>query len=198
MTEEISYSDPIERFRAVFAEAKKKVTLDPTAMVLSTCTRDGYPSSRVVLLKDITQEGFVFYTNYHSRKSRELSENPRASICLYWPEIEQQVRVEGTVIQTSMRDSDEYFATRPRVSQLGAWASDQSQPLRSRQVLQDRVQELEKKFADQEVPRPSFWGGFILRPRAIEFWINGEFRLHDRFLYTLGDHGEWYMQRLNP
>lgn len=198
MTDEQVAPDPIQRFKKVFALAQQAVSGDPTVMVLSTCTRDGHPSSRVVLLKDITDEGFVFYTNYHSRKSRELSDNPRASLCFYWPEIDQQVRVEGTVIQTSIRDSDDYFRTRPRLSQLGAWASDQSQPLRSRQTLVDRTAELDSRFADQEVPRPSFWGGYIVRPRAVEFWINGEFRLHDRFLYTLEDTGKWFMQRLNP
>lgn len=198
MTDELVATDPIQRFKKVFALAQQAVSGDPTVMVLSTCTRDGHPSSRVVLLKDVNDEGFVFYTNYHSRKSRELSDNPRASLCFYWPEIDQQVRVEGTVVQTSIRDSDDYFRTRPRLSQIGAWASDQSQPLRSRQVLVDRTAELDKRFADQEVPRPSYWGGYVVRPRAIEFWINGEFRLHDRFLYTLEDTGKWFMQRLNP
>lgn len=198
MTEDLASPDPIKRFREVFALAKEHVIGDPTAMVLSTSTRDGYPSSRVVLLKDITNEGFVFFTNYHSRKARELTDNPRASLCFYWQEIDQQVRIEGTVTKISLYDSEQYFATRPRLSQLGAWVSDQSQPLRSRQVLLERIAELEQKYAEREIPRPSFWGGYVVRPTAIEFWINGEFRLHDRFLYTLQDTGKWYLERLNP
>lgn len=191
-------ADPLQRFKKVYDLARENAPFDPTATVLSTATRNGRPSSRVVLLKDVTREGFVFYTNYHSRKSRELSENSWASLCFYWPHIDQQVRVEGTVTKTSNRDSDEYFATRPRISQLGAWASDQSQPLRNRMTLEDRVAQLEKKYADAPVPRPSFWGGYVLRPTCIEFWINGEFRLHDRFRYTLESDSTWYQERLNP
>lgn len=188
----------MERFRKVFKLAREKGNFDPTAMVLSTCTRDGHPSSRIVLLKDAPDDGFVFFTNYHSRKSRELSDNPRASLCFYWAEIDQQIRVEGTVTKISNRDSDDYFASRARVSQLGAWASDQSQPLRSRKILLDRVEQLDRKYEGQPVPRPSFWGGYLLRPSAIEFWINGEFRLHDRFRYTLESDGKWFMEQLNP
>lgn len=190
--------DPIARFREVFEVAKEKVSTDATAMVLSTATRDGQPSSRVVLLKQIRPEGFVFFTNYHSRKSRELSSNPQAALNFYWPEIDQQVRIEGTVSKIHIRESDAYFDSRARLSQVGAWASDQSQPLRSRQELMDRVSALEDKYRDQPVPRPSFWGGFLLRPNLMEFWINGEFRLHDRFQYKLGSHDEWTVQRLNP
>ncbi len=191
-------SNPIEQFRVVYATAREQAATDPTAMVLSTCTRDGTPSSRVVLLKDVTDLGFVFFTNYHSRKSREILLNPRGSLCFYWPAIDQQVRVEGTITKTSNRDSDDYFATRPRISQLGAWASDQSQPLRSKQELMDRVQELDQRYNDVSIPRPSFWGGYLIRPNAMEFWTNGEFRLHDRFRYTLLDDGKWFVQRLNP
>jgi pyridoxamine 5'-phosphate oxidase len=190
--------DPIARFREVFKLAQERVSVDPTAMTLSTCTKDGYPSSRVVLLKDVSDEGFVFFTNYHSRKSRELQENPRAALCFYWAEIDQQIRVEGTVSKVSNRDSDAYFHSRARLSQIGAWASDQSQPLRSRQELLHRVADLEKKYEDVQVPRPSFWGGYLLNPTAMEFWINGEFRLHDRFVYRRGADDAWYVQRLNP
>lgn len=195
---DVQNPDPIDRFRQIFDLAKEKVTVDPTATTLSTCTRDGYPSSRVVLLKDITEQGFVFFTNYHSRKSREMTDNPHVSLCFYWPEINHQVRVEGTVSKISMRDSDAYFETRPRLSQISAWASDQSQPLRSRQDLLARAADLETKYQDQPVPRPSFWGGYLVRPTTIEFWINGEFRLHDRFLYTRESTGTWFIQRLNP
>ena len=190
--------DPINRFREVFKLAQEKVTVDPTAMTLATCTKDGYPSARIVLLKDVSHQGFVFFTNYHSRKSREMEQNPRAALCFYWPEINQQIRVEGTISKLANRDSDAYFQSRPRLSQVGAWASDQSQPLRSRQELLARVADIEKKYEDQPVPRPSFWGGYLLRPSAIEFWINGEFRLHDRFVYSLEQDGTWFVQRLNP
>lgn len=127
-----------------------------------------------------------------------MTVNPRAGLCFYWPAIDQQVRVEGTITKISIRDSDDYFATRARISQLGAWASDQSQPLRSRSALMDRVKEFDQRFKDAPVPRPSYWGGFLLRPNAMEFWTNGEFRLHDRFRYTLDNDGRWFMQRLNP
>ena len=201
MTEahQTSHQDnPIEKFRQVFQLARETVKSDYTAMTLSTCTKDGYPSSRIVLLKDFSEEGFIFFTNYHSRKSRELEENPRAALCFYWPEINQQVRIEGTVSKIQPRDSDAYFNSRPRLSQIGAWASDQSQPLRSREELLSRVADLEKKYEDQPVPRPSFWGGYLLHPTRMEFWINGEFRLHDRFLYQFEGPGQWYMKRLNP
>lgn len=190
--------DPIERFRQVFQLARETVKSDYTAMTLSTCTKDGYPSSRIVLLKDFSEEGFTFFTNYHSRKSRELEENPRAALCFYWPEINQQIRIEGTISKIHPRDSDSYFNSRPRLSQVGAWASDQSQPLRSREELLSRVADLEKKYEDQPVPRPSFWGGYLLHPTRMEFWVNGEFRLHDRFLYQFDGAGRWYMRRLNP
>ncbi len=197
MTEE-PLKEPIEQFRKVFKLAREKALSDPTAMVLSTCTKDGRPSSRVVLLKDVIDQGFIFFTNYHSRKSREMSENPRAALCFYWAAIDEQVRVEGTITKISNRDSDDYFASRPRVSQLGAWASDQSQPLRSKSILLDRVDEFDKRYKDAPVPRPSYWGGYLLRPSAMEFWTNGEFRLHERFRYILENDGNWFMQRLNP
>jgi len=192
-------ADPIAQFETVFEIAKEKSQSDATAMVLSTCGQDGQPSSRVVLLKDFSPEGFTFYTNYQSRKSRDLSKNSRVSLCFYWPEIGQQVRIEGHVEKVSPETSDEYFSTRPRLSQLGAWASEQSQPLDSRQVLLDRLKSLEDKYKNQQVPRPPHWGGFLVRPHLIEFWINAEFRLHDRFVYTRDTHNAtWSITRLNP
>ncbi len=199
MTEPELSPDPIAQFVEVYKEANEKVKFDASAMVLSTCTKEGRPSSRVVLLKDVTPAGFVFYTNYFSRKSRDMSEVPYASLCFYWAEIDVQVRIEGKVKQVPPAISDAYFATRPRLSQVGAWASDQSQPLRSREVLLTRMEEFEKKYEGQDIPRPAYWGGFILRPESIEFWYNGEFRLHDRFLYTWDDIDEkWVIHRLNP
>lgn len=199
MTEPKLPKNPIEHFDTIFAEAKRTVTTDPTAMVLSTCTSDGRPSSRVVLLKHVTPSGFTFFTNYFSRKSRELDENKFAALCFYWPEINKQIRIEGTVKQVPPAVSDEYFASRPRESQLGAWASDQSQPLPNRGILLKRFKEFEKKYEGQPVPRPPYWGGFLLRPTSIEFWTNVDHRLHDRFLYTWDDLTEsWTIQRLNP
>jgi len=192
-------TDPIAQFETVFEFAREKSQSDATAMVLSTCDADGQPSSRVVLLKDFSPEGFTFYTNYQSKKSRELSENSRVSLCFYWPEIGQQVRIEGSTEKVPAVTSDEYFTTRPRLSQLGAWASKQSQPLESRQALLDRLKELEDKYKNQQVPRPPHWGGFLVRPHRIEFWINAEFRLHDRFVYTRdSNHANWTITRLNP
>jgi len=199
LTEQELPRDPLQLFQQEFDRAKEATRSDATAMVLSTVSKEGRPSSRVVLLKVVTGDGFVFFTNYFSRKSREIADNARVALNFYWPEINIQIRVEGKAVQVLPAASDAYFATRPRISQLGAWASDQSQPLKSRQTLLDRLEALEQKYPDDPVPRPPYWGGFLVKPDAIEFWYNGEYRLHDRFLYTrelLEE--EWQIQRLNP
>jgi len=175
--------EPMARAADIIARASQSPPFDPTAMTLSTCTPDGAPSSRVVLLKRQDESGFYFFTNYGSRKARELEQNPRAALCLYWPWLDEQIRVEGTVTRTSPDESDAYFKSRHRVSQLGAWASRQSEPLEDKALLTERLKTVETKYEDRLVPRPPFWGGFHLTPLRIEFWKNGEFRLHDRIVY---------------
>lgn len=190
-------ADPIERFREVLSRASEREAFDATGMTLSTCGNDGRPSSRVVLLKGVDERGFIFYTNKQSRKAGDLRENAYAALCFYWPTIGEQIRVEGITSDVPDTEADAYFASRPRGSQLGAWASDQSNVIDSRDALLQRFHALEKQYDGKEVPRPPHWGGYILTPSLIEFWINGEYRLHDRFQYTRsGD--SWIMQRLCP
>jgi pyridoxamine 5'-phosphate oxidase len=189
--------DPIARFAETFARAAREAPFDHTALSLATSTPDGRPSCRIVLLHGADARGFLFHTNYEGRKGRELEANPYAALCAYWPWTEEQVRVEGPVQRVSDADSDAYFASRPRGSQIGAWASQQSQPLPLREALIARVRELEAHFAGQEVPRPDHWGGYRLLPVRIEFWKAGEFRLHDRDLYEKQGDG-WTVTRLYP
>lgn len=190
-------AEPFDRFRVLFAEATRAQPKDPNAMTLATVGADGRPSARVVLMKDFDQQGFVFFTNYQSRKGRELIGQQVAALCFYWPSLDQQVRVEGDVSQVSAAESDAYFASRARISQLGAWASQQSETLDARATLEGRLKALTEKYEGQAVPRPPHWGGFRLAPRAIEFWRAGEFRLHDRFRYAKAGDG-WDVSQLNP
>lgn len=192
------HENPIQQFRDVFHLARQRETGDCTAVTLATVGADGQPSARVVLLKDVDERGFVFYTNKRSRKGMELISHPQAALCFYWSSIGQQVRIEGTVEEVSDAESDDYFATRPRGSQLGAWASNQSEEISSREQLLEQYHSFERKFEGGDVPRPPHWGGFLLRPQKIEFWINGEFRLHDRFLYERLDTDAWKIRRLSP
>ncbi|HVY45007.1 MAG TPA: pyridoxamine 5'-phosphate oxidase [Minicystis sp.] len=179
----MSHEDPLERFRAALAIARAHEPFDPTAMALATADARGRPSVRMVLLKDVDARGFVFYTNYGSRKAHDLDANPFAAVTVHWPKLEEQVRAEGPVERLSEAESDAYFASRPRMSRVGAWASRQSEPLASREVLLRRVAEVEARFPD-EVPRPPFWGGFRLVPERVEFWKGRSSRLHDRELYV--------------
>ncbi len=158
--------------------------IDATAMSLATATKDGFPSVRIVLLKDFSADGFVFYTNLNSRKSRELKENPRASLCFHWAPLEQQIRLEGTITQVSDAEADAYYASRPRERQLGAWASLQSEPLDARETLETRFADLAKQYEGKTIPRPPHWSGWVLAPRTIEFWQQSSARLHARELYT--------------
>ena len=189
-------SDPMALFAEAFAEAAAAERADPTAVALATVGPSGAPSVRMVLFKDADPRGFTFFTHYESRKARELAAEPRAALCFYWPAIGVQVRAEGRAERLTGAESDAYFATRPRESQLGAWASRQSQPLGSREELLARVAEMEARFPDH-VPRPPFWGGYRLTPTRIEFWRAGEARLHDRILYERTPAG-WQAQRLYP
>ena len=188
---------PIPEFEAAFARAARAAPSDPTAVALATAERDGRPSARMVLLKGVDGRGFLFYSNYESRKGRELAENPRAALCFYWPWIDEQVRVEGRVERLPAAESDGYFATRPRGSQLGAWASYQSQPLPSRFALLRRVAALEARWLGRAVPRPPHWGGYLLVPERVEFWKSRASRLHDRWSWTPSATG-WRRERLSP
>jgi len=177
-------SDPFRLFDEWFAEARASEPNDPGAMALATADADGRPSVRIVLLKAHGPGGFVFYTNEHSRKGEELVHNPRAALLLHWKSLRRQVRVEGPVSRVSTEQSDAYFATRSRDSQLGAWASDQSAPLPSRDEFEKRYEEMREKFDGIEVPRPPHWGGFSVAPETIEFWIDRPHRLHERRIFT--------------
>jgi pyridoxamine 5'-phosphate oxidase len=188
--------DPIALFQELFERARPTEP-DVTAMALATADAPGAPSVRMVLLKSADASGFVFFTNYGSRKARELTANPRAALCFYWPSIGTQVRVEGAVERVRAEESDAYFATRARESQLGAWASAQSTPLESPAALRASLDRVSRQFEGQKVRRPDHWGGFRVRPARIEFWTAGEFRLHDRVVYTKAGES-WQVERLYP
>lgn len=190
-------SDPIAEFHRLFEQARQSEAGDPTACCLATADPQGRPAARMVLLKGLDGRGFVFYTNYASRKAGELDANPRAALCFYWSSLDRQVRVEGPVARLDAAESDAYFASRPRGSRIAAWASKQSQPLASRADLVARVARYEAKFLGREVPRPEFWGGYRLTAERIEIWHNQLYRLHDRFVYRATAEG-WERQRLYP
>jgi pyridoxamine 5'-phosphate oxidase len=193
-------SDPIARFVKLFDEAKRippEVWPEPTAFALGTVDAAGRPAVRILLLKSVDEHGFVFYTNFDSRKGRDLLATQLAALCFHWPHLEQQVRVEGKAERVSDAEADAYFATRPRGSQIGAWASIQSQPLPQPSDLEARVAEMEQRFAGQPVPRPPHWSGFRVVPDRIEFWRGMPSRLHERELYTRSD-GKWRVERLYP
>jgi pyridoxamine 5'-phosphate oxidase len=189
--------DPIKQFQRWFDDATAAKLPLPEAMTLATATPDGRPSARMVLLKQVDHDGFVFFTNYRSAKAEQLDENPYAALVFYWPQLDRQVRVEGSVVRTSAEESREYFRTRPRESQIGAWASAQSEVISGREALEQRKHEVEALYCDREVDCPEYWGGYRLTPDRIEFWKSRVGRLHDRILYTR-DTGGWSITRLAP
>ena len=190
-------SDPLAVFRAWLAEAGGTEVNDPNAMQLATVDETGLPNLRTVLLKGFDVRGFVFYTNHGSAKGRELLASRKAALLFHWKSLRRQVRVRGAVEEVSAEESDAYYASRPRGSRIGAWASEQSRPLDSRATLEARVKALEAEYEGRDIPRPSHWGGFRVVPREVELWADGPFRLHDRFLFTRADDG-WDRKRLNP
>lgn len=190
--------DPIRQFEKWFDDALKSDVAEPTAMHLATVASNGRPSSRIVLLKGIENKQFVFYTNYQSQKGMELENNPACALTFFWPDLERQIRIEGVASRVSADQSDVYFKSRPRGSQVGAWSSPQSSIIKDRQILEQRVKEIEKRFeGKKELPRPNQWGGFGVEPLEIEFWQGRESRLHDRIVYTKLD-TEWKINRLAP
>ncbi|EHL98236.1 pyridoxamine 5'-phosphate oxidase [Acetobacteraceae bacterium AT-5844] len=198
MTEPTPHADPYALFAAWMAEAEAAEPNDPNAMCLATSTPDGFPSARMVLLKGVDARGFVFFTNHNSRKGGQLFANPRAALNFHWKTLRRVVRVEGDVEEVSAAESDEYYASRPRLSRLGAWASLQSSSLGSRAELEAALAEAEARFPGPDVPRPPHWGGFRVVPRRIEFWRDMPFRLHDRRVFHAQPDGSWTSETLYP
>jgi len=194
--------EPLSVLNAWYEEARQSGVPTPDAMTLATASRDGRPSARVVLFKGLLRGGVLFVTNYQSRKARELDENPRAALVMHFPKLERQVRLEGRVERASEAESEAYFQSRPRGSQLGAWASPQSRPIASRAELDQRARDVEARFATQPVTRPEFWGGYLVFPERVELWLGRPDRLHDRFLYqrqdASSDATSWTIERLAP
>ncbi len=190
--------NPFKQFEQWFQAAAEAEPVLPEAVSLATATQDGRLSSRMVLLKDFDERGFVFYTNYESPKGRELAENPNAALVFYWRQLERQICITGTVSRVPREESEAYFRTRPRGSQIGALTSSQSQVVASREVLENRFQQLMAEYEGGEIPLPSYWGGYRLSPATIEFWQGRSDRLHDRFLYKRQTGGPWQLERLSP
>ncbi len=193
----IIHDNPLDTFQDWYAQALKLDRKDNNAVTLATANKEGRPSARIVLLKHADENGYCFFTNFTSRKGHELIENPYAALCFYWEELGKQIRIEGHIEAASDKESDDYFSSRPRGSQLGAWASHQSAPLGTPDDLVKRLEIFKTQFGEGPIPRPPFWGGFRLIPSRIEFWKEGEFRLHTRILYQLRE-GNWSVSRLYP
>ena len=189
--------EPFLQFEDWFKLACEQDTLDPNAMAMSSVDKEGRPYCRTVLLKSFDERGFVFYTNYESRKAEQMADNPQVALLFFWRELGRQIGIRGHVEKLTTAESLKYFASRPRGSQLGAWVSPQSSTITSRALLKNKFEELKQKFANREVPLPSFWGGYRVVPREVEFWQGRDDRLHDRFMYTLSDDG-WHIERLAP
>ena len=191
-------ANPFKQYQVWFEEAVSAQVVDPYAMSVATVGKDMQPSLRLVYLRDISENGFVFYTNYGSQKAEDIAENNKVALNFYWVELERQIRIQGKVFKVSEKMSDTYFNSRPRESQIGAWASAQSTELTSRQVLEEKVIELTKKFENQSIPRPKHWGGYIVQPSKIEFWQGRPNRLHDRLVYTRTETNDWEISRIAP
>ncbi|MBS7563418.1 pyridoxamine 5'-phosphate oxidase [Mucilaginibacter sp. Bleaf8] len=198
LSEAETAGDPIQQFEKWFNEAVNAQIYEPNAMTFSTATNNGRPSARVLLLKGFGPEGFTFFTNYMSRKGRELARNPWAAMTFFWGPMERQIRIEGTIEKLSKEQSEQYFHSRPKGSQVGALVSPQSQEIADRSVLESKQQQLEAEYADKEVPKPAYWGGYILKPQLVEFWQGRSSRLHDRILYKKSDKNNWKKVRLAP
>ena len=191
--------DPFLQFKNWFDYAVSQEVPEPNAMTLATVTADNRPSARIVLLKGFDEKGFVFYTNYNSNKGKELQRNPNAALVFCWLDLHKQIRIEGMVRKLSPQKSTDYFQSRPKGSQIGAWASPQSEVIDDRTILEENTEAIKAKYADEEnLPRPEHWGGFLLKPTMIEFWQGRTSRLHDRLRYTLEESGEWKIERLAP
>lgn len=191
-------SNPFVQFKEWFDQALSADILEPNAMMVATTTTQGKPSARMVLLKDFDERGFVFYTNYNSQKAQELAENPQAALVFWWAELQRQVRICGWVEKISEEESDKYFYSRPFSSRLGAWASNQSEIIENREVLEQQLEELQKEYYNKDVPRPPHWGGIRVIPAEIEFWQGRSSRLHDRLVYRKVEDGNWKIERLSP
>ena len=199
MTEEFAHSEPLKQFAVWFQEAMNSGVAEPNAFILATVSENGTPEARVMLLKGVDNGGFVFFTNYESDKAKDLADFPVATMCFLWLGLERQVRISGPVHKVTREDSEQYFHSRPRESQIGAWVSPQSQPIPSRDFIEKRLQETMQKFQDKEIiPLPSNWGGYRLVPVEIEFWQGRPNRLHDRLLYSEHEDGRWEITRLAP
>lgn len=196
LSEEDVLPHPIEQFSKWWDEAVNCKVEEINAMTLATSTPDGCPSARIVLLKGFTQDGFIFFTNYESAKGKAIAQNPNAALVFFWKELERQIRIEGAVDRISEADSDAYFASRPAISRIGAWASPQSQPIAGRHVIEENAKKYEEQFKDN-IPRPAHWGGYIVKPASVEFWQGRSGRLHDRIRYTK-ENEKWKIQRLAP
>jgi len=190
--------NPIKQFEIWFNQAIEVGLREPNAMVLATTGKDMMPSVRTVLLKIFDETGFIFFSNYKSKKAQDIIENPKAAVLFPWLDLDRQVKIEGSIEKISSKESLKYFLSRPKGSQIGAWVSHQSEVISSRSILEAKFNEIKNKFVKGEIPFPSFWGGYILKPEKIEFWQAGTDRLHDRFVYTLDDKSNWEIERLAP
>lgn len=198
LSREMLDANPVEQFRQWLDQAVEGGLKDPTAMILATIGKDGGPWQRIVLLKDISERGFVFYTNYQSAKAQAMDAQPQVSLHFPWNQLDRQVMVAGVIEKTPVSDSERYFHSRPRDSQLAAWASAQSQTIINREALEAKVEEIKNRFGSGDIPLPEFWGGYRVVPDRIEFWQGGAHRLHDRFVYQLQETGRWHIEQLQP